>query len=93
MDKTYEMDGDIITSGKRITAPLDSKIEKTVNIIIIEKDKHSDRSEKGIDIVIEDKERVTSTLTVVENNGRFKGNRAVWQIDISVYLSKRILYK
>ena len=88
--ESYTMDGKSIFNGYKVTSPLDRITAKTVNVTITEQDKRSDSSTKDITITLKNNESKTSTIYVVENNGRYKDNIAIWEFTVSVKLIKRI---
>lgn len=85
----YIMDGKEIFSGEKLIVPLDSTIEKAIIIKIKEKDKYPDKASKMLKIALKDGETKTETINIAEDNGRFKGNTAKWEITISVKLIKK----
>ena len=87
--KSYTMDGEIISSGEQITAPLDKTIQKTIKATITEIDKWSDTASKDIAFTLRNNESTTSTIIVTENKGRFMGNTSKWEITVNVKLIKK----
>ena len=87
--KTYTMDGKIISSKEQIIAPLDKITKMTINATVVERDEWSDRASKDITFTLRENEKITSTIIVTENKGRFKGNIARWEITVSVKLIKK----
>ena len=86
----YTEDGKMLFDGYKVTAPLNNNITKIITAKIIERDKYSDEASRDIAIALKDGATSTATITVFENNGRFKGNCAKWEIAMSVKLIKRI---
>lgn len=90
---SYSIDGESAKSGKEYTVPLDKITEKKLKVTIIERDKWSDVSQKYITFCLRDGEKVTTQLTVTEDNGRYTGNYAIWETKVSVKLIKRTMGK
>ncbi len=88
--KTYVMDGKYISSGELVTAPLDTTTTKTITTFLTEIDEYCDFAEDNISITLKDDAKAKRLITVYEDNGRFKGNRAEWLVTVSVKFIKRI---
>lgn len=89
--KKYTMDGGIIENGQKINVPLETVTQKTIKVTITERDKYPDESSKYIQIFLRDNETKNYILTVTEDEGRFKGNVAKWEISVSVkFLGKTV---
>lgn len=82
--KEFKLEGDLIQSGDTIQIPIGSKTTKTLDIIITEKDDWPDVGSGSISILIEDGYETSAEITVIEDQGRFKGNKAKWKITCTV---------
>lgn len=82
--KVFMMDGQEISNKHKIKVPKGETMEKTIKVKITEYDKYSESACADISFLLRDKEKAVKTLTVREDNGRYKGNTAKWKIKISV---------
>ncbi len=83
----YKCEGKIIESGDRITAPLGSTVR--VDAVFIERDKFSDKGNSFKKIVLEDGATKTFYVEVVEREGSYEGNKAIWEVEVNVKLIKK----
>lgn len=89
----YVMDGKKIGSGVRVVAPLKSDDTKTINTTITEYDVVPDVATEDIIFYLKDGETRKKQIIVTEKNGRYSGNKAVWEIEISVKFIRKTLKK
>lgn len=82
--KTFIMDEQEIGNKHRIKVLKGEIVEKSVHITITEQDKHSDTTNRNIHFLLRDNQELLKTITVKENNGRYKNNIAEWEIKILV---------
>ena len=91
--KIYTMDGATIDSSIQVISPIDTKMRKTVKVKIIERDSIPDIASDEITFYLKDGEVKKTAVTVTEKNGRYRGNTAVWEIEVSVKLIKKTMKK
>ena len=91
--KTYTMDGETINNRFQIVAPIDTKLRKTIKVKITERDSIPDIAYGEINFYLKDGEIKKSTITVTEKNGRYRGNTALWEIEVSVKFIKKTMKK
>ena len=83
---TYKHNGKEIENGYQILLPLEIFEFQTIEVEIREKDKIDDVSSEKINIGVCDGGGSKARITVEENNGRYKGNTAEWEIICGVKL-------
>ena len=86
--KNFTLNNTNFNSGNTITMPLGSVA--TVEVSLIENDKHTDVTSADFLIHLEDGLIFSELVTVTENHGQYKGSIAVWQVTIKVSLIERI---
>lgn len=86
----YSCDDSYITSGQRWTVPLDTTKTITIDATITENDKWPDISTSILSVVLSDAFETSTSITVTENKGRYKGNTAVWEITCQVELVDKL---
>ncbi len=91
--KIYTMDGATIDNSVQVIAPIDTKTRKTVKVKITERDSIPDIASDEITFYLKDSEVKKTTITVTEKNGRYRGNTAVWEIEVSVKFIKKTMKK
>lgn len=80
-----------IESGEKWTVPIDSTEAIKIKISITEKDAQSDNSQGSLTVALRDDVKKSTTITVTENMGRFKGNTAQWEITCRVRLVNKLM--
>ncbi len=88
--RVYTCNGKIIDSGDTWTVPLNAKETITIDIEITEVDKWSETGKGSISVILQDQYETSTTITVTENKGRYKGNQAEWEIVCQVSLAEKI---
>lgn len=78
-----------IYSGKQWTVPLDTIEKVTIDVNITEDDKWPDISYASIPVTLSDNFKTSKIITVIEDNGSFKGNKALWEITCTVKLIEK----
>ena len=91
--KVYTCDGRTIASGEQYTVPLGTTKTVTINATITESDKWPDKGYGSLSVVLRDGFETSTTITVTESKGRYKGNKAQWEITCRVELVKKIEQK
>ncbi len=85
--KYYSCNGRNIKSGDIITAPLGA--EATIYVRFTENDKYSDTGYGWIDISLIDGASTSFIVKVVEDNGSYDGNIAIWKVTVKVKLVRK----
>jgi len=88
--REYICNGEAINSGKQWTVPIGSEERKTIDITITEVDKYPDIGYSSLDITLTDGFKATTSVIIVENMGRYKGNEAKLEISCLVKRVKQI---
>lgn len=83
---TYKHNGKEIKSGYQILLSLEVFTFQTIEVEIREDDKIDDVGSGKINIGVCDGGGGKVKITITENNGRYKGNSAEWEIICSVKL-------
>ena len=88
--RVYKCGSEIVKSGEKWTVPLN--INKTVKIdaTITERDAWDDVGYGFLNVVLRDGFETSSTITVKENKGRYKGNKALWKVSCDVKLVDKL---
>ena len=85
--KCYYCDGIRVTSGDTIIKPLGSQV--IIRAEFTERDKYSDRGSSTAKILLEDGTSETFDVRVVEDNGAYDGNIAIWKVKVTIDLIKK----
>lgn len=85
--KIYRCNGNQISSKDKITALLGEEV--TIRAQFTEQDKYSDTGSSSVKIVLEDGAKETFDVRVVEDNGAYDGNVAIWRVNVEVKLLKK----
>ena len=88
--KVYNCDGREINSGERWTIPLNIERNLIIDVTITENDKWPDIGRSALSVVLKDGFKTSEIITVIENKGRYKGNKAQWKIICEVELIEKI---
>lgn len=83
---TYKHNEEIIKNGYQILLSLEVFTFQTIEVEIREKDKIDDVGCGKMNVAICDGGSGKVKITITENNGRYKGNTAEWEISCSVKL-------
>ena len=86
----YLYENGYIESGKKWIIPIDSVEIKTIKVVIKEKDEFSDFGYDFLDVKLVDDFITYKIIEIEENNGCFKGNKAVWKVTCIVELVEKI---
>lgn len=84
--KVYTCDGSPFSSGKRLEVPLGAVKTVVINATITEADKWSDVGFGSLSVDLVDGFTTSTTITITENKGRYRGNTAKWEITCKVAL-------
>ncbi|MBQ8001159.1 MAG: hypothetical protein IJ298_08195 [Ruminococcus sp.] len=88
--KSYSCDDRTIFSGEQWIVPLDATETVIIDAVITEVDKCSDVGYGSLCVVLTDGFKTSTTITVTENKGRYKGNKAQWKISCKVTLVEKL---
>ncbi len=88
--KVYTCEGSTISSGKRWTVPLDTVKTVVIDATITEGDKWPDVGSGSLSVDLVDGFESSTSITITENKGRYKGNTAEWEITCSVALVDKV---
>ncbi len=91
--KVYTCEGRTIKSGEQWTVPLDTTKTLKINATITELDAWDDVGYGSLNVVLRDDFETSTIVTVTEDNGRYQGNKAKWEITCSVELVKKLEQK
>ena len=91
--KTYTSEGRTIASGEQWTVPLDTTKTLTINATVTESDEWPESGSASLRIILKDGFETSTTITVTENKGRYKGNKAQWKITCKAQLVKKLEQK
>ena len=86
----YLYENGYIESSKEWIVPINSIEVKTIKVVIKENDKFSDYGYNFIDVIFEDGFETYKLVEIIENNGRFKGNKAIWKVNCKVELVEKV---
>lgn len=86
----YMCDNRRISSGERWTLPLGMEKTITIDITLTECDLWDDIGFGSLSVVLKDDYKTSTTVTVIENKGRYKGNKAQWEITCLVKLVEKL---
>ena len=89
-DIVYTCNDSVISSSERWTVPLDTQKMVIIRATITEKDTYPDVGFGDLCVVLKDGFETTTTISLFENKGRFKGNMAQWEITCKVVLVQRL---
>ncbi len=87
----YSCNDEYISSGKRWMVPLDKSETVTIDAFITEDDKHPDTAFNSSQVILSDGFETTKIIKVTENNGRYKGKSAQWEIIYRVKLVDKMV--
>ena len=85
--KYYSCNGRVINSGDIITAPLGT--EATIYARFTERDKYSDEGYGWIDISLIDGASTSFIVQIVEDDGNYDGNHAIWKVTVKIKLIRK----
>ncbi len=88
--KVYKCGSKIIKSGERWTVPLNTTKTVKIDAEITENDAWDDVGYGSLNVVLRDNFETSATVTVKENKGRYKGDKAEWKITCSVELIEKL---
>ena len=88
--KVYTCNDKIVESGDTWTVPLNTKETITIDIEITEVDKWSETGKGSVSVVLQDQYETSTTITVTENKGKYKGNQAEWEVVCKVSPAQKI---
>lgn len=83
----FYCDGKRISSGDTIIESLGSQV--IIRAEFTERDKYSDKGSSTVTILLEDGTSETFDVRVVEDNGSYDGNVAIWRVKVKVDLIRK----
>ena len=86
---TYTCDGRTIASGEQWIVPLDTVKTVMIDAAVTETDQYPDVGSGSLIVVLKEGFETSKIITVAENKGRYKGNKANWKITCKVKLKDR----
>ncbi|MBQ4119978.1 MAG: hypothetical protein IJD45_06270 [Clostridia bacterium] len=89
--KSYTCNGRTIADGEEWTVPLDTTETIKVNATVTEIDEWNDIGYGSASVTLSDGYKTSTHITVIENKGRYNGNKALWEIIFKVKLIDNIL--
>lgn len=83
----YYCDGKIFSNGDTVIKPLDSLV--MIEAVFIEDDVYPDEGSSKISIFLRDEANKTFEVWVVEDNGPYDGNIAIWEVEVNIELVRK----
>jgi hypothetical protein len=87
----YTYNDQVIRSGWQVTQSLEIFSFQSIRVEIRENDKIDDVGNGFLTVPFVDGASATTTITVVEQGGRYDGNIAVWEVTCLVRLIEKII--
>ncbi len=88
--KRYTCDGESVPKKTQFLVPIGTTETVEITATVVEQDKYPDVGEGVLSVTLNDGFEASTTITVKENKGRYKGNTAQWKIICTVTLVDQI---